>query len=157
MTASDEVGEAMTDNSASTTDDEPGSGQQRGWTIAERSTFAISVLVVCALAGIAIIEHFNRPAETTARFEVAVEVEQVERQEDSYAVPFSIANSGGAGAREITVRFEVTPPDSDEVVEEVSITIDLLPVRGEEEGLVLISSDPATHTIYGQVESYLLP
>lgn len=147
----------MSDRPDSTSSDEQGSGGRRGWNAAERTTFIISVLVVLALAVVAVVEYVNRPSVAMAMFAVTVEVEQAQQLTDSYAIPFSVANSGGGGAQNVTVRFEVTPEDSEEVVEELSITIDMLPVRAEEEGLLLITHDPATHAISGQVESYLLP
>lgn len=147
----------MSEKSDLTSSDEQWAGQRRGWNTAERTTFIISVLVVLALAGIAVVEYVNRPAAAIAMFEVTVEAEQAEQLTDSYAIPFSVTNSGGGGAQNIMVRFEVTPMDSEEVVEELSITIDMLPVRAEEEGVLLITHDPATNTISGQVESYLRP
>jgi uncharacterized protein (TIGR02588 family) len=147
----------MSDRPESTNQGEPRAGKRQGWTSAERTTFIISVLVILVLAGTAVVEYVNRRPEATATFEVTVDAEQAEQQADSYAVPFSVMNSGGAGAREIIVRFEVASVDSDEVVEELSILIDMLPVRAVEEGVLLIVHDPATHTIRGQVESFLLP
>lgn len=157
MGMSVEVEQTMSEEPKSASSDEPGAEERRGWTAAERTTFVISVLVVLALAGTAVVEYFNRSAAATAVFDVTVEVDQAEPQADSFAEPFSVANSAGGGAQNVTVRFEVTPSESDEVVEELSITIDLLPVRAVEEGILLISHDPATHTITGQIESHLLP
>lgn len=151
------MGSAVTEERETTNDDEQeDDSRQQGWTTAERTTFIVSIVIVFALAAIAIAEYINRPAEETAVFEITIEVDQAERLEDSYAIPFSVANAGGAGAREVTVRFEVMPRDGDEVVDELTITIDVLPVRGVDEGLLLISQDPATHTITGRVEAYLL-
>lgn len=90
-------------------------------------------------------------------FEIEIALEEAERFEESFAIPFAVVNVGGREARDVNVRFEVTPREGGEPVEEVMITIDILPVQGVEEGLLLVSHDPATHSITGRVEAYLLP
>jgi uncharacterized protein (TIGR02588 family) len=133
------------------------SNRERIWTTAERTTFVVSLIIVVALAAVAVVEYLNQPAEETAVFEITVEGEQARRQDESYAIPFSVANVGRSGARDVTVRFEIVSSADGEVVDELTITIDVLPVRGVEEGQLLISQDPATHTVTGRVLGYFLP
>ena len=92
-----------------------------------------------------------------AMFEIEIALAEVERLEESFAIPFAVANIGGGEACDVNVRFEVTPREGGDPVDEVTITIDILPVQGIEEGLLLVSQDPATHSITGRVEAYLLP
>lgn len=129
---------------------------KRRWTTAERTTLVVSILIIVGLIGLAVVEMFNRPGEATVVIDVQIETDRAEQRGDHYAVPFSVTNVGGAGAIDVTVRFEVVSA-SDDVVDSVTITLDVLPVRGVEEGELLISHDPATHTITGRAESYLLP
>lgn len=90
-------------------------------------------------------------------FEIEIALAEAECLEESFAVPFAVTNPGDSGARDVSVRFEVTPREGGVPVDEVTITIDVLPARGVEEGILLVSHDPATHRITGQVEAYLLP
>ena len=90
-------------------------------------------------------------------FEIEIALSEAERLEESFAIPFAVANVGGSEARDVSVRFEVTPHEGGDLVDEVTITFDILPVQGVEEGLLLVSHDPATHSITGRVEAYLLP
>lgn len=140
-------------------DEQSGSGTSNGkreWSTAERTTLVISLLIIVGLIMVAVVEMFNRPEEATAVIDVQIETGQAEPRDDLFAVPFSVTNVGGAGANAITIRFEVVSAD-DEPVDSVTITLDVLPVRGVEEGELLISHDPATHTITGRAETYMLP
>jgi uncharacterized protein (TIGR02588 family) len=148
---------AATDDATTETTESKHDGGQDEWTIAERVTFTVSAIIVCALMAVAIVEFFNQPAEATAVFEVTVEADQAERQDDAFAIPFSVANIGRAGARDVSVRFVITGREDGATVDEVTITIDVLPVRGVEEGYLLISQDPATHNVSGRVDAFVLP
>lgn len=146
---------AKQDNGA---DNGQGDGTSRdGWTAAERTTFAVSVLIVVALAAVAVVQHFSRPAAATAMIEITVAADQAEPRQDSFVIPFTVRNVGAAGAREVTVRFEVVPAAGGEAVDELTLSIPVLPVEGFEDGMLTISDDPATHVISGRVESFLVP
>lgn len=138
--------------------DEQADGESRnGWTIAERTTFGLSVVIIIALAAVAVVQHFSRPAGADASFEIAIAVDQAEWRQDTFTVPFTIRNVGAAGARELTVRFEVLPADGGEAVDELSVSIPVLPVAGFEAGVLTMTDDPATHVVSGRVESFLVP
>ncbi len=130
---------------------------RNGWTIAERTTFAVSVLIVVAIASVAIVQHFSRPAGAVAAFEISIADDLVERRQDAFHIPFTIRNVGAVGAREVTARFEVVPAAGGQAVDEVSVTFPVLPVSGSETGMLTITDDPADHVISGRVESYLVP
>ncbi len=129
---------------------------RRRWTTAERTTLVVSILVILGLIALAIIEAVNRPAEEAPVIDVQIEAGQAEARDELFAVPFTVTNTGGSGASEVTIRFEVLAREGD-VVDSVTITLDVLPVRGVEEGELLITHDPATHTVTGRAESYMLP
>jgi uncharacterized protein (TIGR02588 family) len=148
---------AVTDDASTDTTESNHDGGRDEWTIAERVTFVVSAIIVCALMAVAIVEFLNQPAGATAVFEVTVDVDQADRQDDSFAIPFSVVNVGRAGARDVSVRFEVLAREDGAKVDEVTITIDILPVRGVEEGYLLITQDPATHAVTGRVDAFVLP
>lgn len=127
------------------------------WSTAERTTFALSVIIVLALAAVAVVQHFSRPAAATATIEISVAADQAERRQETYIVPFRITNVGAVGVREVTVRFEVVPAAGGEAVDELSVILPVLPGAGFEAGRLTITDDPATHAITGRVESYLVP
>ncbi|MDQ3695788.1 MAG: hypothetical protein M3464_19540 [Chloroflexota bacterium] len=139
-------------------DNEQADGKSRnGWTTAERTTFGLSVVIIFALAAVAVVQHFSRPAGADASFAIAIAVDQAEWRQDTFTVPFTIRNVGAAGARELTVRFEVLPADGGEAVDELSVSIPVLPVAGSEAGVLTMTDDPATHVVSGRVESFLVP
>ena len=119
--------------------------------------FAVSFIAMAALAAVAIIEFLNQATEAMAMFEIEIALAEAERLEENFAIPFAVANVGGSGARDVSVRFEVTPREGGDPVDEVTITIDILPARGVEEGVLLVSHDPAMHCITGRIVAYLLP
>jgi uncharacterized protein (TIGR02588 family) len=113
-------------------------------------------MIIAALIAISVVELVNRPAEESPVIDVQIAADDAEPRDGLFTVPFSVTNVGGSGANLVTIRFEVVASD-DEVVDSVTITLDVLPVRGVEDGELLISHDPATHTITGRAESYMLP
>lgn len=125
-----------------------GAGHERQ-SMAEKTTLGVSMLVVAALVGAALFEHFGReePAGTWVTVEVASE--RAERRGDRFYVPFAVANAGAEPAEEVEVVFEVTR--GEEVLEESTTTIAFLPATGSAAGELVTEFDPATHGITARV------
>jgi uncharacterized protein (TIGR02588 family) len=115
----------------------------------------VSVVIIAALAGAALYEHFARgkPAGAVVRIDLAVE--RAARRGDAYYVPFTVSNAGADAATDVAVRFAVKR--GEEEVEESAAAIPFLPSHGEAGGEVVTAFDPATHEIEARVETLLRP
>jgi uncharacterized protein (TIGR02588 family) len=133
----------------------PGTDRPRGRTPAEWTTFAVSVLVVLAVVGAALVEQLliDEPAGT--RLSVTVAADRAARRDDRYYVPFTVANDGATPASDVTLVFEVRRGDT--LLEESTADVPFLPVRASEDGLLVTAFDPATHEILARVATLHSP
>ena len=133
---------------------EAASPKRQGWSVPERVILALSLIVVVAVAGGALLAEFRRSAPAGPVLEVEVTGEPAP-QGSLFQVPITVTNAGNGGAEQVTVNVALTLPNASP--EPVSLVIDLLPAGGSEEAVVVFASDPAAGTIDARVESYLLP
>ena len=122
---------------------------------AEWTTFAISLVVTAAVAGVALVEHFLAEEPPGVRVAVTVVVDRAERRDDRYYVPFTVANTGAAPATDVALVFEVRRGEI--VLEESTADVPFLPVRGSEAGELVTALDPAIHQIVARVGSFQDP
>ena len=133
---------------------EAASPGRRGWSVPERVTLALSLIVVVAVAGGALLAEFRRSGPAGPVLEVEVTGEPAPRG-SQFQIPITVTNAGNGGAEQVTINVALTLPNASP--EPVSLVIALLPAGGSEEAVVVFASDPAAGTIDAWVESYLLP
>ena len=141
-------------------DQEPEPGQDdanrpRQRSVAEWTTLAVSAVIIAALIGVALFEHFAASEPAGAWLEVRLAPERTERRGDLFYVPFTIANRGAAPAEGVTLVFEVR--QGEEVLEESTADIQFLANSGSAAGEVVTQHDPATHEITGRVGTLQTP
>ena len=124
-------------------------------TIAEWTTLAVSLLITFALVGAALYEYVAQDEPAGTWITVRVAVDQAERREDRYYVPFTVANAGAEPAENVTLVFEVKR--GEEVLEESTTDIAFLPNSGSEEGELVTAFDPAQHEITARVGTLQAP
>lgn len=127
----------------------------RGRSAAEWTTFALSVVVVAALVGVALAEQFLRREPAGVLVAVAVATDRAEERGGRFYVPFTVANDGAEPATNVAIVFEVRRGET--VVEESTADVPFLPVDGHQEGELVTALDPATHEIVGRVGTLQAP
>jgi len=122
---------------------------------AEWTTFAVSLVVVAALVGLALVEQFIRREPAGVRVTVAVAIERAEERDGRFYVPFTVANAGAESATDVSIVFETRRGET--LLEESIADVPFLPVAGHQEGELVTALDPATHEIVARVGTLLAP
>lgn len=126
-----------------------------GRSVAEWVTLVVSGLIVAALVGAALVEHFLVDEPPGVRLEIALAVEQTRRAEDLYYVPFTVKNTGSDGAENVTVAFAVQ--QDDQTVEESTTQIAFLSNSGTAKGELVTVYDPASYDISARISTFETP
>lgn len=148
-------GDDRADGTGRVDDAAEGPPPDRGRSAAEWTTFAVSVVVVAALVGVALAEEFLWREPAGVRVTVAVAIDRAEERDGRFYVPFTVANDGAEPATDVSIVFETRRGET--VVEESTATVPFLPVDGAEEGELVTALDPATHEIDARVGALLAP
>lgn len=112
-------------------------------------------MVVAALVGAALFEHFARSEPAGTQVGVELAIDQAHRRGALYYVPYTVRNAGTAPAEAVVVVFEVR--QGEEVVEESTAEIAFLPTSGSAAGELVTALDPATHQITARVATLQRP
>jgi uncharacterized protein (TIGR02588 family) len=132
-----------------------GNGQeatrQRGRSAAERTTLAISIILILGLLALVTyvsITGGNEPPIVEAR-----PLDQEIRHEgESYYLPVAVTNQGGRTAEEVVIRAELA--GSDGSPEESEFTLDFLAGGETREGTAVFATDPSTGELTIDVASF---
>ena len=128
---------------------------RRGKSLAEWVTLSLSLLVVGALVGVALIEETRRQEEDRAALQVTFETEQAVAEGESYYVPYTIRNTGSDAISSAEIWIEVY--DGEQLVEEAEVMVESLPLEGRQDGVFVTTHDPASHALQSRVESLQFP
>jgi uncharacterized protein (TIGR02588 family) len=134
-----------------------GDGDQhaKGRSTAEWTTLAVSLLIVAALIGAALVEQFWFSEPPGVRLEVTLSPEQTRHVDDVYYVPFTVKNIGSDGAENVSVAFTVK--DDGQTLQESTIEIAFLANSGSAQGELVTEYDPATHQVDAQISTFETP
>lgn len=126
-----------------------------GRSLAEWVTLGLSLLVVGTLIAVAVEEESLRQQEGGSSLLVTFDVDDSRREGESFFVPYTVLNTGSEAISSADVWIEVYNDAS--LVESAEITVQFLPLQGQQRGLYVSAYDPATHTLRGRLESLQFP
>jgi uncharacterized protein (TIGR02588 family) len=126
-----------------------------GRSLAEWVTLALSFLVVGSLIAVALEEESIRQEEDGSSLLVTFDINDSRREGNSFAIPYTVLNTGSEAISSADVWIDVY--DGEALVESAEITVEFLPLQGQQRGEYVSAYDPATHTLRGRVESLQFP
>jgi uncharacterized protein (TIGR02588 family) len=125
--------------------------EPRARSVAERTTLAISVILILGL--LALVTYVSLTGGSEPPIVEAKPLETELRHEgESYYLLVAVTNRGGRTAEEVVVRAELT--GSDGSVEESELTLDFLAGGETREGTVIFTTDPSTGELTVDVASF---
>ena len=132
-----------------------GSGQeatrQRGRSAAERTTLAISIILILGL--LALVTYVTMTGGSEPPIVEAKPIETDIRHEgETYYLPVAVTNRGGRTAEEVVIQAELT--GSDGSAEESEFTLDFLAGGETREGTVIFTTDPLSGDLTVDVASF---
>ncbi|MDQ3227192.1 MAG: hypothetical protein M3Q50_11250 [Chloroflexota bacterium] len=130
----------------------------RGWqgkSAAEWVTLALSVLMVGALVGVALVEESRRQEGDGAGLDVTFDTEQTVARGDTFNIPYTVHNTGPNAISSAEIWIDVF--DGNLLKESAEVTVQFLPLEGKQDGVFVTTFDPATHTLMGRLESLQYP
>ena len=135
-----------------------GGGQQetgpRERSVAERTTLAISIILILGLVGLVTyvsINGGNEPPIVEAKPLPA----EMRHEGESYYLPVAVTNRGGRTAQEVLIQAELVGSDGSS--EETDFTLDFLASAETREGTVVFTTDPSTGELTIAVASFQSP
>jgi uncharacterized protein (TIGR02588 family) len=135
-----------------------GGGQQetgqRERSVAERTTLAISIILILGLVGLVTyvsINGGNEPPIVEAKPLPA----EMRHEGESYYLPVTVTNRGGRTAQEVLIQAELVGGDGSS--EETDFTLDFLAGGETREGTVVFTTDPSTGELTIAVASFQSP
>lgn len=123
--------------------------------VAEWTTLIVSALIVAALIGTALAEHFWVDTTPGVALAVTLEMDQTRRVDNRYYVPFTVKNTGSEGAENVTIAFAVQR--GDQTVEESTTQISFISNGGTANGELVTAFDPARYDITARVSTFETP
>lgn len=146
----------MTDQSCQPARERIRESRQRSHrSLAEWITLAISALIVAALIGAALVEHFWLDEVQGVALDVTLDQGQTRQVDDLYHLPFAVKNAGSEGAENVTIAFAVR--DGEQTMEESTIVIDFLSNGGTASGELVTAYDPSAYDISARVSAFETP
>jgi uncharacterized protein (TIGR02588 family) len=136
------------------------SGQQtertrdKGRSIAEWTTFAISLVILIGIVGLITWLSF-RGEERPPIITVEAQLEQVRREEGGYYLPVLIRNEGDSTVEDAMIQGELVTGEGQP--ETVDLTITYLAAGEEVQGTMVFQEDPTQGELTTGVTSYKLP
>ena len=149
MTKRDAVGESGRSESNERSGQK--GGRQRERSAAERTTLAISIvliLVLLALVTYVSISGGNEPPIVEAR----PLNQEIRREGESYYLPVAVTNQGGRTAEEVVVQVELAGRDGSSEASE--FTLDFLAGGETREGTAVFATDPGAGELTIDVASF---
>jgi uncharacterized protein (TIGR02588 family) len=136
------------------------SGQQtertddKGRSVAEWTTFAISLVILIGIVGMITWLSF-RGEERPPIITVEVQMEQVRQEESGYYVPVLIRNEGDGTVEDAVVQGELDTGQGQP--ESVDLTVTFLAGGEEVQGTMVFQEDPAQGELTTGIASYKEP
>jgi uncharacterized protein (TIGR02588 family) len=127
---------------------------QRERSVAERTTLAISIILILGLVALVTyvsINGGNEPPIVEAKPLPA----EMRHEGELYYLPVTVTNRGGRTAQEVLVQAELV--GSDGSTEETDFTLDFLAGGETREGTVVFTTDPSTGELTIAVASFQSP
>jgi uncharacterized protein (TIGR02588 family) len=121
----------------------------------ERAVLLVSFLVIGGLLAIALNEEARQEEHEAASLDMTFAMDQVERRNGAYFIPYTIRNNGNEAIASARIWFDVFA--GGQPVESAEITVQSLPLNGIQTGVYVTDLDPATHTVEGRLESIQFP
>jgi uncharacterized protein (TIGR02588 family) len=112
-------------------------------------------VLVGALMVAALVEESRREDDVAADLRMTFDVEQTVAYGGNVYVPYTIRNPGPAAISSAKIWVDIS--FQNETVDSVEITVQFSPPQGSQDGVFVTQYDPATHTVFGRVESLQLP
>ena len=128
---------------------------RRPISFAEWVTLSLSVVIVGALIAVALVEETRREDDVAADLRMTFDVEQTVGRGGNFYVPYTIRNLGSAAVSSAEIWIDIY--SQNERVDSAEITVQFLPLQGSQDGVFVTPYDPATHTVFGRVESLQFP
>jgi uncharacterized protein (TIGR02588 family) len=116
---------------------------------------SLSVVLVGALMVVALVEESRREDDVAADLRMTFHVEQTVAHGGNFYVPYTIRNPGPAAISSAEIWVDIY--FQNEIVDSVEITVQFSPPQGSQDGVFVTQYDPATHTVFGRVESLQFP
>lgn len=122
-------------------------------TVAEWTTFGISLGIVLLLLGLVAYQYLTR-GDALPAIRVIPQLEETRRKLDIYYVPVEVTNLGGETAAEVRVQFVLEPVDGPR--EEIGFTLNFLAGAEQRRGIVGFDQDPRVGRLYTNI-SFVIP
>jgi uncharacterized protein (TIGR02588 family) len=116
---------------------------------------SLSVVLVGALMVAALVEESRREDDVAADLRMTFDVDQTVARGGNVYVPYTIRNLGSAAISSAEIWVDIS--FQNEIVDSVEITVQFVPLQGSQDGVSVTQYDPATHTVFGPVETLQLP
>jgi uncharacterized protein (TIGR02588 family) len=116
---------------------------------------SLSVVIVGALIAVALVEESRREDDVAADLRMTFDVEQTVARGGNFYVPYTIRNLGSAAISSAEIWIDIY--SQNELVDSAEVTVQFLPLQGSQDGVFVTPYDPATHTVFGRVESLQFP
>lgn len=126
----------------------------KGRSVAEWTTFAISLTILICVVGLITWLSFRGDARPPI-ITVEAQIEQVRQEESGYYVPVLIRNEGDGTAEDAVIQGELDTGEGQP--ETVDLTITFLAGGEEVEGTLVFREDPAQGELTTGVASYKSP
>ena len=127
------------------------STQPRARSVAERTTLAISIILILGL--LALVTYVSMTGGSEVPIVEAQPLEtEIRREGESYYLPVAVTNRGGRTAEEVLIKAELVVGDG--ITEESEFTIDFLAGGETAEGTVVFATDPLSGDLLIDVASF---
>ena len=135
-------------------EDEQEATGPRGRTAAERTTLAISIILIAALVALVTYVSITGGSEPPI-VEARPLLGEIRSEGDSYFLPVAVTNREGRTAEEVLIQAELVGGDGSS--EETEFTLDFLAGGETREGTVVFTTDPAAGELTIDVASFQQP
>jgi uncharacterized protein (TIGR02588 family) len=127
------------------------SAKPRARSVAERTTLAISIILILGL--LALVTYVSMTGGSEAPIVEAKPLEtEIRHEGESYYLPVSVTNRGGRTAEEVLIMAELVTGDGS--TEETEFTLDFLAGGETREGTVVFTTDPLSGELTVDVASF---
>ena len=128
---------------------------QHGRSWPEWVTLLLSLVVIGALIAVALVEESRRDERGEGTVEVTFDKERAVAVGESFYVPYTVRNTGSEAISSAEIWIEVVA--AGELIDTAEISVQSLPLRGEQDGIFVTTQDPASVTLRGRLESLQFP
>jgi uncharacterized protein (TIGR02588 family) len=126
-----------------------------GRTTAEWVTLALSLLVIGGLVSLALREELTHEALEGGQLNIEFDIDNVEFRDGNFFVPYIVTNTGSEAILLADIWFDIYQDEHQ--VSSAEVRVQFLPLRGAQSGVFVTPYDPATHEMYGRVETMQFP